>query len=278
MRRRLDAELIRRGLAADSEEARQAVAAGRVLVGGRPVENPGSLVAPDEAVSIDSASRPFASRGGQKLAPILDRFAIDARERRCLDAGVSTGGFTDVLLSRGASHVVAVDVGYGELAWRLRNDPRVTVMERTNVRSLRGADLPYEPDLITADLSFISLTAVLPVLADLAGPSADLVLLVKPQFEVPPGEVGAGGVVSDPWAWRGAVERVVAACAAQDIGVVGAAPSPLPGPAGNVEFFLHGRTAAQGTDVDVESLLAEAGDLRRARVGGKRGAGAKEAR
>jgi 23S rRNA (cytidine1920-2'-O)/16S rRNA (cytidine1409-2'-O)-methyltransferase len=244
------------------------VTAGRVLVGGRPAFNPNSLVAPDEPVSIGPPARPFASRGGEKLAPILDRFAVEARDRRCLDAGAATGGFTDVLLSRGANHVVAVDVGYGDLAWSLRTDPRVTVKERTNVRSLHGADLPYEPDLIVADLSFISLTAVVAALASFAAPAADLVLLVKPQFEAEQERVGEGGVVSDPDVWRDVLERVAAACAAQGIGVLRATPSPLPGPAGNVEFFLHGRKGSPPVDLDLEPLLAEAGALRRAGVAG----------
>jgi 23S rRNA (cytidine1920-2'-O)/16S rRNA (cytidine1409-2'-O)-methyltransferase len=268
VRRRLDAELVRRGLAADRTEARGAVTAGRVLVGGRPAANPDSLVAPDEAVSIGPPPRPFASRGGQKLAPALDRFAVDVRHRRCLDAGASTGGFTDVLLSRGASHVVAVDVGYGELAWKLRTDPRVTVMERTNVRSLRRNDLPFEPELLVADLSFISLTVAIPVLAGLAVRSADLVMLVKPQFEAEADRVGPGGVVTDSETWKAAVERVAAACASAGIGLLGAAPSSLLGPAGNVEFFVHGRKGTAGVDLDFDSLLAEAGELRRARVAG----------
>ncbi|HEV3473919.1 MAG TPA: TlyA family RNA methyltransferase [Actinomycetota bacterium] len=263
MRRRLEAELVRRGLAATSEDARRIVADGRVTVAGRPAGNPDTLVAADEPVSVGREPREFVSRGGQKLAPALDRFSVDATGSRCLDAGAATGGFTDVLLSRGADHVVAVDVGYGELAWELRNDPRVTVMERTNVRSLRPGDLPYAPNLIVADLSFISLAVVVPVLSDVAAPRADLVLLVKPQFETAMAEVGEGGVVTDPAAWRAAVERVAAACARVGMGIKALAPSSLPGPAGNIEFFVHGRRGQPGHSFDLDAAMAEAEDLRR---------------
>jgi 23S rRNA (cytidine1920-2'-O)/16S rRNA (cytidine1409-2'-O)-methyltransferase len=263
VRRRLDAELVRRGLAADSAAAREAVAAGRVTVAGRPVRKPESLVAPHESVSVGAEPAPFVSRGGQKLEPALDRFAVPVVGRRCLDAGASTGGFSDVLLSRGAEHVVAVDVGYGQLAWALRNDPRVTVMERTNVRSLRPQDLSYAPDLIVADLSFISLTVVIPVLSEVAAGAADVALLVKPQFEAEPPRVGEGGVVTDPEVWREAIERVAGACYEADIGVRGVVPSPLPGPAGNVEFFLHGRKGDPAHLPDLDAVLAEAEDLRR---------------
>jgi 23S rRNA (cytidine1920-2'-O)/16S rRNA (cytidine1409-2'-O)-methyltransferase len=264
VRRRLDAELVRRGLAANPAAAREVVAAGRVTVAGRPAVKPESLVAPHESVSVGAEPAPFVSRGGQKLEPALDRFAVPVAGRRCLDAGASTGGFSDVLLSRGAEHVVAVDVGYGQLAWSLRSDPRVTVMDRTNIRSLRPQDLPYAPDLIVADLSFISLTAVVPVLAEVAAAGADVMLLVKPQFEAEPARVGEGGVVTNPEVWRAAVERVTGACRRAGIGIRGVAPSSLPGPAGNLEFFLHGRKGDAGQRADLDAVLAEAEELRRA--------------
>jgi 23S rRNA (cytidine1920-2'-O)/16S rRNA (cytidine1409-2'-O)-methyltransferase len=260
-RRRLDLELVRRGLSANRTEARDAIEAGLVTVAGRPGAKPGTLVFPDEPLQVERRRR-FASRGGEKLDPALDRFGIDVRGRRCLDAGAATGGFTDVLLSRGAARVVAVDVGYGQLAWRLREDPRVTVLDRTNVRSLRPEDLPYRPSLLVTDLSFISLSKVLPALAGVAEGGADLVLLVKPQFEAGPSDVGRGGVVRDPGVWRRALEEVLEACRAQGLGPVALAPSTLPGPAGNVEFFLHARVGQEPEEVDVEAAIAAAPDRR----------------
>jgi 23S rRNA (cytidine1920-2'-O)/16S rRNA (cytidine1409-2'-O)-methyltransferase len=261
-RRRLDVELVRRGMAATPSEARDAVLAGRVTVAGRPASKPHSLVAGDEPVAVSGPKRPYASRGGDKLAAALERFAIDPEGRRCLDAGASTGGFTDVLLSRGAEHVLAVDVGYGQLAWPLRTASGVTVMDRTNVRTLRPDDLPYRPDLIVADLSFISLTSVVPALSRLAAPGADLILLVKPQFESSPADVGPGGVVTDPAAWRRAVDRVAAACRASDVGPRAVMASPVRGPAGNVEFFLHALRGARGSNLAVDAALAEGREVR----------------
>jgi 23S rRNA (cytidine1920-2'-O)/16S rRNA (cytidine1409-2'-O)-methyltransferase len=263
-RRSLDLELVRRGLAGTRSEARGAILSGRVTVAGRPVAKPGSLVAPEEPVAVRGAGRPYASRGGEKLAAALDRFGVDPAGRRCLDAGASTGGFTDVLLVRGAAHVVALDVGYGQLAWRLRQDRRVTVVDRTNVRGLAPDALPYAPDLLTADLSFISLTLVLPSLTGVAAPGADLVLLVKPQFEAAPGEVGRGGVVDDPAVWRRVLERVTAACLAAGAGPLAAMASPLEGPAGNVEFFLHARTGHQGRAPALDGAVAEGLSVREA--------------
>jgi 23S rRNA (cytidine1920-2'-O)/16S rRNA (cytidine1409-2'-O)-methyltransferase len=260
-RRRLDLELVRRGLAGTRSEARDAIGAGRVTVAGRPATKAGTLVAAEEPIRLER-SRRFASRGGDKLAPVLDGFGIQLRGRRCLDAGAGTGGFTDVLLSRGAAHVVAVDVGYGQLAWKLRQDPRVTVVERTNVRSLTSEDLPYPPDLVVADLSFISLSKVLGALASVAAPGADFVLLVKPQFEAGPEEVGRGGVVRDPQTWRRVIEAVATAARESGLGPLGLAPSPVPGPAGNIEFFLHARLGDPGRDLDVDAAVASVPDRR----------------
>lgn len=249
-RRRLDAELVRRGLARSREQAASLVATGRVLVAGQAAGKPATQVAADDPILVREAGAggaepEFASRGGQKLAGALAAFpGLRVAGRRCLDAGASTGGFTDVLLRAGAAHVVAVDVGYGQLAWALRTDERVTVLDRVNVRHLQPGQVAPAPDLVTADLSFISLTLVLPALVGSASPDADFVLLVKPQFEVGKGRVGAGGVVRDQGLRAGAVASVAAAAAALGLGVAGLTASPLPGPAGNVEYFLWLRRGA----------------------------------
>jgi 23S rRNA (cytidine1920-2'-O)/16S rRNA (cytidine1409-2'-O)-methyltransferase len=245
VRRRLDTELVRRGLAGSRENARLLVERGAVLVGGARADKPARLVAESEPVVVmDLDSRPFVSRGGQKLEAALDRFALDVSGRRCLDAGASTGGFTDCLLRRGASLVVAVDVGHGQLDASLRQDPRVEVRERTNIRALVPADVGDTPfDVLVADLSFISLRTVAPVLAGaLARPGADVVVLVKPQFEAGRVEVSRGkGVVRDPRVRRAALEQVASAFASQRASIMGAMASPLLGPAGNAEFLLHAR-------------------------------------
>src|SRR5256885_6620455 len=206
-RQRLDAELVRRGLAASRSQAQAAVSAGRVTVAGITATKAASLIADDAPVALSGPSPSFVSRGGAKLAAALDRFAVAPDGRDCLDAGASTGGLSDCLLQRGAARVIAVDVGYGQLSWSLRTDPRVTVMERTNVRDLTPSMLGYVPDLLVADLSFISLRLVLPVLAKLAGPGATFVALVKPQFEAGRARVGRGWVVRDSNRWREAPSR-----------------------------------------------------------------------
>lgn len=261
-RRRLDQELLRRGLVSTTEDARAAIDAGRVTVAGRSTVKAETLVAASEPVAVQSTEPTFASRGGHKLAGALARFEIDPAGRSCLDAGASSGGFTDVLLSRGAARVIALDVGYGQLVWQLRTDERVTVLERTNVRDIVPADLPFPPDLVTADLSFISLSKVVRPLVDVATVSADLVLLVKPQFEARREEVGPGGVVGDPGVWLSSLEGVALACEAVGAGVVDASPSELPGPAGNVEFFLHARKGAAAADVDLGKVVLEGQKLR----------------
>jgi 23S rRNA (cytidine1920-2'-O)/16S rRNA (cytidine1409-2'-O)-methyltransferase len=238
---RLDAELVRRGLARSREQAGEFIAAGRVEVGGTAATKAATQVASDAAIAVrQEATEPdYVSRGGHKLAGALAAFdGLTVAGRRCLDAGASTGGFTDVLLAAGAGHVVAVDVGYGQLAWSLRTDPRVTVLDRVNVRGLQPEQVAPPPDLVTADLSFISLTLVLPALVACAAPVADFVLMVKPQFEVGKGKVGAGGVVRDPALREAAVAAVAAAAAVLGLGVLGVTASPLPGPSGNVEYFL----------------------------------------
>lgn len=257
-RRRLDAELVRRGLVATRSEAQVAVRDGQVLVEGRPASKPSTLVDPSAPVELVALPRRFVSRAGGKLEAALERFAVDVRGRRALDAGASTGGFTDCLLRRGAAHVVAVDVGYGQLAWSLRTDERVTVLERTNVRDLRPDRVPYAPGIVVADLSFISLRLVVPALAGIASADADLVLLVKPQFEVGRERVGSGGVVRDPTAWEDAIRSVANACLEHGLTPVGVMASPLPGPAGNLEFPLHAKVGAAEAALDAHAAVEEA--------------------
>ena len=260
-RRRLDAELVRRGLAGSEAEAQEAVRAGHVTVRGAPATKSTTLVGTDEALVVGTPARPYLSRGGEKLAAALDAFAIDPTGRDCLDAGASTGGFTDCLLQRGARHVVAVDVGYGQLAWELRTDPRVTVMDKTNARELRPDLLPYRPSLVTADLSFISLRLVVGPLVAAAEPLADLVLLIKPQFEAGRDYVERGGVVRDPDVWRQTIDDVADATRAAGAATLAVIASPVKGPAGNIEFLLHVRTAGGASSLDIESAIEAAGEL-----------------
>jgi 23S rRNA (cytidine1920-2'-O)/16S rRNA (cytidine1409-2'-O)-methyltransferase len=266
VRRRLDSELVRRGLAGSRTEAATAIRSGLVTVAGRPAEKPSTLVTPGEPIALSGPSRRFVSRGGEKLAAALHRFGVDPAGRDCLDAGASTGGFTDCLLRCGAARVLAVDVGYGQLAWSIRQDPRVTVLERTNVRELDPAALPFRPQVVTADLSFISLRLALPALRGVAAPGAEFVVLVKPQFEAGPGDIGSGGVVRDPAVWAQALHRVAEVFRETGVGPASTMASPLVGPAGNVEFFLH--AVDGGPDaVDapaVEAAVREGIDLRAA--------------
>jgi 23S rRNA (cytidine1920-2'-O)/16S rRNA (cytidine1409-2'-O)-methyltransferase len=254
-------------LVVNRHEAQMAIAAGTVLVSGTQADKAARQVAPDEPIVLQGPPQPFVSRGGQKLDAALTRFAVAPVGRTALDAGASTGGFTDCLLQRGARHVYAVDVGHGQLDQRLRHDPRVTVLERINVRSLtpaavREKDSGFEPcSLITADLSFISLVTVVPALCGPLGcPEAELVLLVKPQFEAGRVVVSRGkGVVRDPAVWLRALEGVTSALHDAGTGIMGAMVSPLTGPAGNVEFLLHARKGVPvGDSSDVASLLSDA--------------------
>ncbi len=240
---------MRRGLVESRQEAQAAVAAGTVLVSGTRADKAARLVAPDEPVVLLGPPLPYVGRGGLKLAAALDRFPIPVTGRRALDAGASTGGFTDCLLQRGAAHVYAVDVGHGQLHPSLRTHPEVTVLERTNVRTLTPADLvaadpAFEPcPVVVADLSFISLRSVVPALTGpVAAPGADLVLLVKPQFEAGRAAVSRGkGVIRDPALWLAALEGVASALHVAKTGIMGAMASPLTGSAGNVEFLVHAR-------------------------------------
>jgi len=249
-RLRLDAELVRRGLARSRDQAADLIAAGRVAVAGQPAAKPASQVAIDAPITVQRASDvpDYVSRGGYKLAGALAAFpGVVVAGKRCLDAGASTGGFTDVLLRAGAAHVLAVDVGYGQLAWSLQTDERVTVLDRVNVRNLTPEQVAPPPELVVADLSFISLTMVLPALAACAAGGADFLLMVKPQFEVGKEKAGSG-VVRDPELRAAAVASVASAAAGVGLGVAGVSASPLPGPSGNVEYFLWLRRGAGPLD------------------------------
>jgi 23S rRNA (cytidine1920-2'-O)/16S rRNA (cytidine1409-2'-O)-methyltransferase len=261
VRVRLDSLLAERGLFSSRSRAAAAVLAGEVHLGPgrRRAEKPGQLVPADVELDV-AAQPPYVSRGGTKLANALDALGLDVEGRLALDVGASTGGFTDCLLQRGAAHVVALDVAYGELAMTLRNDPRVTVMERVNARALDPGTLPYRPDLLLADVSFISLTKVLPAVLACAGERFDALAMVKPQFEVGRERVGKGGVVRDPALRREALVAVAEAARGAGAAVLGFASSGLPGPAGNQETFAWlaegGRPGAVG-DLDAAAREVE---------------------
>jgi 23S rRNA (cytidine1920-2'-O)/16S rRNA (cytidine1409-2'-O)-methyltransferase len=255
---RLDTLLHRRGLFESRARAAASVMAGEVKLGadGARAAKPGQLVAEDVAVAVDERPR-FVSRGGIKLANALAATGVDPAGRRCLDVGASTGGFTDCLVQHGAEHVVALDVAYGELDWRLRTDERVTVVERKNARAIRPEDLPYAPDLVVVDVSFISLTKVLPAVLACCAARFDALAMVKPQFEVGRGRVGKGGVVREVEDRRAAL--AVVARAAIDLGasVLGFAPSGLPGPKGNRETFVWlGEAGRAGAVADLDAAVA----------------------
>jgi 23S rRNA (cytidine1920-2'-O)/16S rRNA (cytidine1409-2'-O)-methyltransferase len=263
-RARVDAELVRRGLARSRQQAAELIDAGRVTIDGMPAAKPATAVAATARLAVeDAGERNWVSRGAHKLIGALDAFGIDVQGCRALDAGASTGGFTEVLLDRGAAEVVAVDVGYGQLAWSLRSDERVHVIERTNVRDLTAEAIGGPVDIVVADLSFISLSTVLPALTACAGPRADIVPMVKPQFEVGRSQVGAGGVVTEPQLRGEAVLGVSRRAAGLGWQTLAAVASPLPGPSGNVEYFLRLRAqtddALVGADLDaaVRRAVAE---------------------
>lgn len=239
---RADKLVFERGLAPSREKARALILAGQVSYGSRRIEKAGELVPVEAELSL-AAGLKYVSRGGLKLEHALDRFGVDPAGRRCLDVGSSTGGFTDCLLQRGAASVVAVDVGEGQLDWGLRNDARVMVLEGVNARELEPAQVGVPASLVVGDVAFISLTKVLPALRACA-PDAEMVLLVKPQFEAGRGLVGRGGVVRDPATWSEVLVKVATALTEQGCSVLGATASPIAGPAGNREFFLHARPAA----------------------------------
>lgn len=237
-RRRLDAELVRRKLAPSREAAQRLIADGVVLVGGAVADKASRQVTPGEALRILGPRPRYVSRAGRKLDAALEHFAIEPRRARCLDAGSSTGGFTDCLLQRGAARVWAVDVGYGQLAWSLRTDPRVRVIERANIRTLDRAAIPDPIALVTIDVSFISLRLVLPNTLQWLQPGGHIVALVKPQFEVGKGEVGRGGIVRDAAARERVVDEIAAVAAGLGLTSIGTLPSPITGRDGNQEYLL----------------------------------------
>ncbi len=257
-RRRLDTELVRRGLVASRDRAREAVASGRVTVNGAVAQKAARLVLPGDAVELAGPPDRFVSRGGEKLAGALAHFNLDVSGLRCCDVGASTGGFTDCLLQSGAAGVVTIDVGRAQMHERLAADRRVTVYERTDVREVDPAAIGAPFDLVTADVSFISLTSVMACLAELAEPGSPVVVLVKPQFEVGRQEASRGrGIIRDPELWQVALDRVLEAATAADLAPQAAVPSPLKGAQGNVEFFLHLLRGGTPSAVDSAELVAQ---------------------
>ena len=259
MRIRLDAELVRRGLARSREHAVDLIEARQVLVGGIPATKPATQVNPETSIKLAGVRDDFVSRGGHKLAGALDAFPdIKTEAKVCLDAGASTGGFTDVLLKRGVAKVIAVDVGYGQLAWELRNDPRVQVLDRTNVRHISPEIIGERIALIVADLSFISLTMVIPALKSVSTDETDYLVMVKPQFEVGREKLGAGGVVRDSQLRKQAILDVANSAFELGLGCLGVCASPLPGPAGNVEYFLWLKAGAPLlSDAIIDAAIAK---------------------
>ncbi|MFI2751802.1 TlyA family RNA methyltransferase [Cellulomonas sp. P22] len=263
MSNRLDIELVRRGLARSRRQAGELIAAGQVLVDGVTAVRSATPLRPEQDVEVLAGTDPgYASRAGHKLVGALDAWEVQGLRvagRRCLDAGASTGGFTDVLLRRGAEHVVAVDVGHDQLVQSLRDDPRVEVREGVNVRRLHAGDVTPAPDLVVADLSFISLTLVLPALVDVAAPEADVVVMVKPQFEVGRERLGSGGVVRSPELRAEAVLDVARCATRLGWHVAGVVQSPLPGPSGNVEYFVWlNRRGSSTSDADLVEQVERA--------------------
>jgi 23S rRNA (cytidine1920-2'-O)/16S rRNA (cytidine1409-2'-O)-methyltransferase len=236
---RIDLLVVERGLAASRERARALILAGDVSVDGQRVSKAGTEVALDAAIALRTPDHPYVGRGGIKLAHALDMFAIDPRDRRALDIGASTGGFTDVLLQRGARDVIALDVGHGQLDWKLRRDPRVLVREGVNARHLTRDDVPHAVDLVVIDVAFISLAHIFPALAALLAAGTDIVALVKPQFEAGRDEIGKGGIVTDPAVHDAVIAAVTGHAAAAGFARVAMTPSPITGATGNREFFLH---------------------------------------
>lgn len=257
-RERIDVLLVERGLAESRNKAQALIMAGQVTVDGKLVDKPGSRV-PSEATIMVAAGLPYVSRGGLKLRRALDLFPVTVAGRICLDAGASTGGFTDCLLQAGAAQVIAVDVGYGQLAWKLRQDPRVVVMEKTNVRHLTPEQLPAQPSLLTVDLSFISIAKVLPVFTTLLTVDGELISLIKPQFEAGRAQVGKKGVVRSPAVHTEVLQRVLALGQEADLGCLGLTYSPVLGPEGNIEFLVYWQKGVPDRDdLDPEAVVAEA--------------------
>ncbi len=255
-RQRADRLVVEQGLAASREEASRLILAGKVTAAGQRVDKPGSLLPRETRLAVAGPAHPFVSRGGLKLQHALQAFGLDPEGRVCLDVGASTGGFTDCLLQAGAAAVVAIDVGYGQFDARLRRDARVHLLERTNIRFVEPSHLPASPDLAAVDVSFISLTLVLPVVTRLLRLPRDVIALVKPQFEVGRGQVGKRGVVRDPSLHRAVLERITGLAPALSLLVTGVTASPVLGPEGNREFLVH--FSAEGEAAEVGRLLEQA--------------------
>jgi 23S rRNA (cytidine1920-2'-O)/16S rRNA (cytidine1409-2'-O)-methyltransferase len=258
VKQRIDQALVEQGYFTSREEAKRSIMAGEVYVNGKRIEKGSQLVGEPLEIRITSVGQAFVSRGGHKLHKALQVFNIPVSGKICLDAGASTGGFTDCLLREGARHVYAVDVGYGQLAWKLRQDPRVTVFERQNIRYFSLENLEDIPGLITADLSFISLELVLPKLKELIQPSGDLVALIKPQFEAGRGKVGKKGVVKDQSTHQEVLERLVKNSLNSGWYLVNLTFSPLLGPEGNIEFLGHWRLNDATTSINPGQIVEEA--------------------
>jgi len=259
-RRRIDAVLVDRGFFASRERARAAVLAGEVRIGGEVVTKAGHQIEPDAPIEVAERQR-FVSRGGEKLLGALETFGLDVSGMRAIDVGASTGGFTDCLLQRGAASVAALDVGYGQLAWSLRTDPRVTVFERLNIRAADPSELGAPFDLVVIDVSFISLRVVLPHVLALLGPEAHVVALVKPQFEAGKGRVGKRGVVRDANVHREVLSAAVEEFRAGQLVVRGLTHSPIKGPEGNIEFWVWAARAGEPTELTAEAVVASAHNM-----------------
>ena len=254
---RLDVLLVKRGLCETRERAQAAILAGTVTVDGRRADKSGMRYPEDAAIEVRGAAIPYVGRGGLKLAHALDAFGVDPAGRVFRDVGASTGGFTFFLPHRGAAHVFAIDVGYGQIAWKLRTDPRVTVMDRTNIRHLQPGALPQTPDLAVVDVSFISLEKVLPAIRALLAPASEVVALVKPQFEAGPEKVGKGGIIRDAAVHRDVLRKVLGDVERVGYRVAGLTPSPIAGTEGNLEFLAH-LVPGAGPAPDVDAVVAEA--------------------
>ena len=252
-KKRLDVLLVERGLAPTRQRARALIMTGTVLIDRRPADKPGTAVSPGAVVEIKGDALPYASRGGLKLEAALAHFDVDVDGLTCLDVGASTGGFTDCLLQHGARRVFAVDVGYGQMAWKLRQDPRVVVIERTNIRHMDADRLPAPVDLITVDVSFISLRIAVPAAIRFLHPGGSVIALIKPQFEVGRGKVGKGGVVRDPAQHRSVLEELTGFFTGLGFSCSEPIPSPIMGPKGNREFLMWLRTEPRIQDPELRS-------------------------
>ena len=255
---RLDVLLTEKGLCPSRERAKAMIMAGEVYVEGVRIDKPGTMVPESAEPEVRGHAIPYVSRGGLKLEKALDVFGVRPEGRICIDCGASTGGFSDVLLKNGAAKIYAIDVGYGQLAWSIRNDPRVVVMERTNIRNVTTQQVPDEPDLAAIDVSFISLKLVFPVLRRIMAPAAEICCLIKPQFEAGREKVGKKGVVRDPDTHVEVLEKVIAYADGSDFSVNGLSFSPVRGPEGNIEFLGHFRSGCVGTYVDPVSVVKAA--------------------